>query len=249
MFQSDVERNFHIFYQVFAGLPASDRSALKLGNPSDFSYLQSDSSSISSAASSSNLADAERFTATQQALTTVNIDSATQRSIWKVLAAILHLGNIRVSELRGSSEVDVSDPALLMSASLLGIVPDELRKWMIKRQISARGERIVTSLNGSQSASVRDSIAKFVYARLFDWLISVVNDSLAGEDGLGPLMAESFIGILDIYGFEYYADSGSNKSGKRSKLVNSFEQFCINYANERLQHEVRIFVHSWILPY
>lgn len=166
------------------------------------------------------------------------MDSSTQRAIFRLLAAILHLGNIRVTEMRGSAEVDVADSALRMTSDLLGIASDDLRKWMIKKQISARSERIIMSLNATQSASVRDSIAKFIYSRLFDWLITIVNESLAGEDGLGPLMAESFIGILDIYGFEYYPDVAASKSGKRGRLVNSFEQFCINYANERLQHEV-----------
>jgi myosin-5 len=151
----------------------------------------------------------------------------------------LHLGNIKVTEVRGSAEVDASDRALRIASHLLGIASDALRKWMIKKQISARSERIIMSLNATQSASVRDSIAKFIYSRLFDWLIAIVNDSLAGEEGLGPLMAESFIGILDIYGFEYYPDVATTKTGKRRRLVNSFEQFCINYANERLQHEVR----------
>lgn len=186
----------------------------------------------------SDVPDDEQFRATQKALSTVDIDSSMQRSIWKLLAAILHLGNIKVTELRGNADVDAQDPALAMASSLLGIAPEDLRKWMIKRQISARSERIVTSLNAAQSASVRDSIAKFVYSRMFDWLITIVNESLAGEDGLGPLMADSFIGILDIYGFEYYPDVATSKSTKRGRLVNSFEQFCINYANERLQHEV-----------
>lgn len=237
-----MERNFHIFYQLFAGLSSSERESLRLTDPSEFLYLQLGSRSVSERGQvqtwSPGIPDEESFRATQAALSTVNVDRATQRSLFRLLAGILHLGNIRVFEMRGSAEVDASDPALQMASSLLGLSSDDLRRWMIKRQISARSERILTSLNAAQSASVRDSIAKYVYSRLFDWLITVVNESLAGEDGLGPLMAESFIGILDIYGFEYYAEPA--KSGKGVKLVNSFEQFCINYANERLQHEVRI---------
>jgi myosin-5 len=240
-----VERNFHIFYQLFAGLSTSERDSLRLTQPSDFSYLHTPEAgsplSPSDIPSSPDVPDTEQFIATQAALSTVNVDRGIQRSIFRLLAGILHLGNIRVRELRGNAEVDVSDPALRMASSLLGIVPDDLRLWMIKRQISARSERILTSLNSAQSASVRDSIAKFVYSRLFDWLTMIVNESLAGEEGLGPLMAESFIGILDIYGFEFYPESQAvSKTSKRRKLVNSFEQFCINYANERLQHEVRL---------
>lgn len=236
VFQSDVERNFHIFYQLFAGLSPQEREQLQLNRASDFAYLQSDARTETPAP---DLTDDEQFQATRRALSTINIDLTTQQSIFRLLAAILHLGNIKVVQARGSADIDASDRALRMASHLLGIASDDLRRWMIKKQISARSERIIMSLNATQSASVRDSIAKFIYSRMFDWLITIVNDSLAGDEGLGPLMAESFIGILDIYGFEYYPDVAMTKTGKRGRLVNSFEQFCINYANERLQHEVR----------
>ncbi|KAF8309801.1 hypothetical protein DL93DRAFT_1692801 [Clavulina sp. PMI_390] len=235
VFQSGVERNFHIFYQLFAGLPSADREELQLNDPTAFSYLRPNEGVKEVV--QAEMSDDQLFEATVKALSTVRVDTTTQHAIFRLLAAILHLGNIRVAEKRGSAEVDATDPALLLSSSLLGIAPDDLRKWMIKKQISARSERIIMSLNAAQGASVRDGIAKYIYARLFEWLIAIVNESLAGEDGLGPLMADSFIGILDIYGFEYYTESAGNKNGKSTGLVNSFEQFCINYANERLQHE------------
>lgn len=81
----------------------------------------------------------------------------------------------------------------------------------------------MSSLNQKQALVVRDSVAKFVYSSLFDWLVTIMNGSLATEEV--SRAAKTFIGVLDIYGFEHFQK-------------NSFEQFCINYANEKLQQEV-----------
>ncbi|KAH8915535.1 hypothetical protein BT69DRAFT_1229861 [Atractiella rhizophila] len=105
---------------------------------------------------------------------------------------------------------------------LLGMDKAEFKKWTIKKQITTRSEKIVTNLNAAQALVVRDSVAKFIYACLFDWLVSIINESLTSP-GLESRVA-SFIGVLDIYGFEHFKK-------------NSFEQFCINYANEKLQQE------------
>lgn len=106
--------------------------------------------------------DDEQFRATQKALSTVDIDSSMQRAIWKLLAAILHLGNIKVTELRGNADVDAQDPALTMASSLLGIAPEDLRKWMIKRQISARSERSSISSNKTQIGCLRKEREAYV---------------------------------------------------------------------------------------
>jgi len=125
--------------------------------------------------------------------------------------------------VRDKSIVSESDPALTTASRLLGINRTEFAKWIVKKQISTRNEKIVTDLNGQQATVVRDSVAKYIYANLFDWLVNVVNESLSGEEVAKNL--STFIGVLDIYGFEHFKK-------------NSFEQFCINYANEKLQQQV-----------
>lgn len=135
--------------------------------------------------------------------------------------------------------VDDNDPSLLLATKLLGLSPIEFKKWIVKKQITTRSEKIVSSLNAAQATIVRDSVAKFIYSCLFEWLIFMVNESLAGENGESERLAESFIGVLDIYGFEHYPYKGPSRSGAGTPgIANSFEQFCINYANEKLQQEV-----------
>ena len=112
---------------------------------------------------------------------------------------------------------------MVIASDLLGIDASSFAKWTTKKQITTRSEKIVSSLNQKQALVVRDSVAKFVYSSLFDWLVTIMNGSLATEEV--SRAAKTFIGVLDIYGFEHFQK-------------NSFEQFCINYANEKLQQEV-----------
>ncbi|KAH0048539.1 myosin-2, partial [Aureobasidium melanogenum] len=99
---------------------------------------------------------------------------------------------------------------------------ESFAKWTVKKQLVTRGEKITSNLTQQQATVVRDSVAKYIYSSLFDWLVEILNSSLATPEVLGNV--KSFIGVLDIYGFEHFAK-------------NSFEQFCINYANEKLQQE------------
>ncbi|KAG8772966.1 Myosin type-2 heavy chain 1 [Serendipita sp. 397] len=168
--------------------------------------------------------DAEDFRDTQQALSTVGIGIDKQWFVFRLLAALLHIGNIEITGMRNDSTIADQEPSLLLSTRFLGISPVEFKKWTIKKQITTRSEKIVTGLNLAQATVVRDSVAKFLYACLFEWLVAIVNESLAGENGEAASRAEMFIGVLDIYGFEFFKK-------------NSFEQFCINYANEKLQQE------------
>src|ERR1700722_15928889 len=106
--------------------------------------------------------------------------------------------------MRSDASMDDNDPALLLATRFLGMSLSEFKKWTIKKQIQTRSEKIVTSLNVAQATVVRDSVAKFVYACMFEWLVAIVNESLAGENGDAASKAEMFIGVLDIYGFEHF---------------------------------------------
>ncbi|CAG8501402.1 1540_t:CDS:10 [Acaulospora colombiana] len=135
---------------------------------------------------------------------------------------ITQKGLSTITASRNYAMISEDDAALKIATNLLGIKSAEFRKWIVKKQIIARTEKIITDLNQQAATVVRDSVAKYVYANLFDWLVSVINESLSVDEAIQS--AKSFIGVLDIYGFEHFKK-------------NSFEQFCINYANEKLQQQ------------
>lgn len=222
VFQPTTERNYHIFYQLCAGAPSKERKDLGLDTDvTKFHYLKQGGPTSTPIG---GVDDAEEFRATQQALSTVGISVEKQWAVFRLLSALLHLGNVKITQTRTDSVIDDADPALLLATRFLGVNFADFKKWTIKKQIITRSEKIVTALNAAQATVVRDSVAKFVYACLFEWLVAIVNESLAGENGDAAERAEMFIGVLDIYGFEHFQK-------------NSFEQFSINYANEKLQQE------------
>ncbi|CCM06099.1 uncharacterized protein FIBRA_08346 [Fibroporia radiculosa] len=222
VFQPLTERNYHIFYQLCAGAPLKERKDLGLDTDiTKFQYLNQGGPQSTPIA---GVDDAEEFRQTQTALSTIGISVEKQWAVFKLLSALLHLGNIKISQTRSDAIIDDTDPALQMSTRFLGVTLADFKKWTVKKQITTRSEKIVTALNAAQATVVRDSVAKFVYACLFEWLVAIVNESLAGEGGEAANRAEMFIGVLDIYGFEHFKK-------------NSFEQFSINYANEKLQQE------------
>lgn len=152
--------------------------------------------------------DEHEFNETQKALSTIGIGIEKQWAVFKLLAALLHLGNIKISQSRTDAVIDDTDPALQLSTRFLGVPLADFKKWTVKKQITTRNEKIVTSLNGGQATVVRDSVAKFVYACLFEWVVAILNESLAGEGGEAASRAEMFIGVLDIYGFEHFKKVG-----------------------------------------
>ena len=246
VFQPLTERNYHIFYQLCAGAPLKERKDLGLDTDvTKFHYLKQGGPTSTPI---NGIDDAEEFRQTQHALSTIGISVEKQWAVFKLLSALLHLGNIKVTAMRNDAVIDDTDPALQMATRFLGVPLTEFKKWTVKKQITTRNERIVSALNAAQATGVRDSVAKFIYACVFEWLVAIVNESLAGENGEGANKAEMFIGVLDIYGFEHFKKvftSNELSRSIRANLIfhptqNSFEQFSINYANEKLQQEVRI---------
>ncbi|KAI9338461.1 P-loop containing nucleoside triphosphate hydrolase protein [Obelidium mucronatum] len=219
IFQPATERNYHIFYQLCAAVPAAERKELGLGRWNEFYYLnQGGSGAIH------GFDDAAEFAVTQQALSTIGISVSMQWSIFKICAALLHIGNIKVTNYRDEAQIADEDPALHLATSLLQVSKAEFKKWILKKQMATRSEKIISNLNQQQAIVGRDSIAKYIYTLLFDWLVKIINKNLWREEAEASGAGGSFIGVLDIYGFEHFKK-------------NSFEQFCINYANEKLQQE------------
>ncbi|KAI8905199.1 P-loop containing nucleoside triphosphate hydrolase protein [Gorgonomyces haynaldii] len=216
VFQPKSERNYHIFYQLCAAAPAAEKAELGLGAWNTFHYLRQGETGVVQ-----GMDDVEEFAATQKAFSVVGVSVSSQWDIFKVCAALLHLGNIQIKDVRGNAHIEDDDPALLIACKLLGIESAQLKKWFVKRQITMRSESIIKDATVYQAVVGRDSVAKFIYSMLFDWLVKIVNQKL---DPNTDAKDTRFIGVLDIYGFEHFEK-------------NSFEQFCINYANEKLQQE------------
>ena len=217
VFQPLKERNYHIFYQLVAGASDVEREELGLVPVDSFDYLNQGSSPVID-----GVDDRAEFEATKKSLTTIGVSASKQREIFRLLAALLHVGNVKITATRTDSSLSSSEPSLVRACKMLGVEATEFAKWTVKKQLVTRGEKIVSNLTQQQAIVVRDSVAKFIYSCLFDWLVETINQSLATDQVLSQV--HSFIGVLDIYGFEHFAK-------------NSFEQFCINYANEKLQQE------------
>ncbi|KAJ5595813.1 hypothetical protein N7450_002271 [Penicillium hetheringtonii] len=217
VFQPLKERNYHIFYQLVAGASDEERQELGLLPVEEFEYLNQGGTPIID-----GVDDKAEFDATRKSLATIGVPVENQTEIFRVLAALLHLGNVKITATRTDSQLSASEPSLVRACEMLGIDVNEFAKWIVKKQLITRGEKITSNLTQQQATVVRDSVAKFIYSSLFDWLVDKINRKLATEEVLNRVV--TFIGVLDIYGFEHFAK-------------NSFEQFCINYANEKLQQE------------
>ncbi|KAL6210845.1 hypothetical protein ACLB2K_016077 [Fragaria x ananassa] len=212
---SNPERNYHCFYMLCAA-PPEDVQKYKLGHPRTFHYLnQSDCYELD------GVDDSEEYKATRKAMDIVGISTDEQDAIFRVVAAVLHLGNI---EFAKGKETDSSTPKdekswfhLKIVAELLMCDVKALEDSLCKRVIVTRDETITKWLDPEAAAVSRDALAKVVYSRLFDWLVDKINNSI-GQDPNSKVL----IGVLDIYGFESFK-------------TNSFEQFCINLTNEKLQ--------------
>ncbi|KAJ1400149.1 P-loop containing nucleoside triphosphate hydrolase [Sesbania bispinosa] len=155
----------------------------------------------------------------QEALDVVHISKEDQENVFAMLAAVLWLGNISFTVIDNENHVQaVEDEGLFSAAKLIGCDIEDLKLTLSTRKMKVGNDIIVQKLTLSQAIDARDALAKSIYACLFDWLVEQINKSLA----VGKRRTGRSISILDIYGFESF-----NR--------NSFEQFCINYANERLQ--------------
>ncbi|CAI9117967.1 OLC1v1019461C1 [Oldenlandia corymbosa var. corymbosa] len=212
---SDPERNYHCFYMLCAA-PPEDVEKYKLGNPRTFHYLnQSNCFDLDA------FDDSKEYLATRRAMDVVGISADEQDAVFRVVAAVLHLGNI---EFAKADETDSSEPKddqsryhLKTAADLLMCDEKALEDSMCKRVIVTRDEAITKCLDPNAAVTNRDALAKIVYSRLFDWLVNKINNSIGQDPD-----SKCLIGVLDIYGFESFK-------------TNSFEQFCINLTNEKLQ--------------
>merc|ERR1719410_1225693 len=223
VFQASEERNYHIFYQLCAAKERDVLADLQLSSCEDFLYTNQGQNPFID-----NVDDEEEFEKTFEALKLLGFSDDECRSVFKILAAILHLGNVRIEASgRGDSEksqVKMDDPSLPVVAALMEVEEKDLRQWLCNKKVVARNDSYVTPLKPTEAQHSRDALAKCIYSNLFDWIVFQINKALKTSKKV-----HKFIGVLDIYGFETFE-------------INSFEQFCINYANEKLQQQFNMHV-------
>uniref|UniRef100_A0A8B9VUE2 Unconventional myosin-VI n=1 Tax=Anas zonorhyncha TaxID=75864 RepID=A0A8B9VUE2_9AVES len=244
--QGKEERNYHIFYRLCAGAPEDIREKLYLSSPDSFRYLnrgctryfankETDKQILQNRKSPEYLKagslkdplldDHGDFNRMCTAMKKIGLDDAEKLDLFRVVAGVLHLGNIDFEEAGSTSGGCTlkarSQTALECCAALLGLDEDDLRGSLTTRVMlttagGAKGTVIKVPLKVEQANNARDALAKTVYSHLFDHVVNRVNQCFPFET------SSFFIGVLDIAGFEYFEH-------------NSFEQFCINYCNEKLQ--------------
>lgn len=207
--QNPGERNYHIFYALLAGLDQGEREEFYLSLPENYHYLNQ-----SGCTEDKTISDQESFRQVITAMEVMQFSKEEVREVLRLLAGILHLGNIEFITA-GGAQIPFKT-ALGRSADLLGLDPTQLTDALTQRSMILRGEEILTPLSVQQAVDSRDSLAMALYARCFEWVIKKINSRIKGKDDFKS------IGILDIFGFENFE-------------VNHFEQFNINYANEKLQ--------------
>ncbi|OXB79135.1 UNVERIFIED_CONTAM: hypothetical protein H355_006594, partial [Colinus virginianus] len=217
--QDTGERNFHIFYYMFAGLSSEEKDMYGLLDPSLYRY-------ISKWFGTEDVAQRwkQKYQELCNALDMVGFQEQEQVDMQAILAGVLSLGNVTFEPQEGNGSLKVSEGSrgwLKAAAGQFGVQEDELLKCLVCTMSVTRGEQIQRFHTQQQAEDARDSIAKVAYGRVFGWIVCKINELLA--ENVDPEVELREIGILDIFGFENFA-------------VNRFEQFCINLANEQLQH-------------
>ncbi|XP_064785222.1 unconventional myosin-Vc isoform X2 [Oncorhynchus masou masou] len=218
--QSESERNYHIFYQMCACADQPEFKSLRLLRADEFRYT-----SMGGETAIEGVDDRKDMEETRRTFSLLGLTKDFQADVFKVLAGILHLGNVEIRNVGSDrSSISSSDPHIAAFSDLLGVSPDGVTRWLCHRRFVMVAETVVKPVTSKRATNARDALAKQIYAHLFDCVIQKINAALRV-----PGKQHSFIGVLDIYGFETFD-------------INSFEQFCINYANEKLQQQFNLHV-------
>ena len=211
--QSGEERNYHSFYQLFSGCSPAEKQALKLTDPTQYHFLKDGVVHVDA------INDKERHEEVVLAMRSIGIEVAHQQGVMRLTAALLHLGNVEFVETDADSCKIVDLQPLQNAAEFMQTPVQNFEEGLVSRTMTQpmSGSNYKIPLKVQEARYSRDTLAKALYARMFDWLVVQINQSL-----LTNSETRAFIGVLDIFGFEDFQ-------------VNSFEQLCINFANEKLQ--------------
>ena len=233
VFQAEGERNYHIFYDLFSGLSHEEKIKYCLTEPIQNYHYVNQSGVYDLGEKVQGLG----FQKMKDALNFLGFTPQEKENIISLTSAILNLGNIQFTE--GECMVKSSDPnakftnssrvknreQLTIVANLLKVKEEKLEEALTIRYNQIKGEKLVVPLQPDQSNDIRDAMAKAMYSKQFSWLVERINKSLVQ----GSKITGRFIGVLDIFGFEHFKE-------------NSFEQLCINFANEKLQQQFNQFI-------
>ncbi|XP_070239756.1 unconventional myosin-VIIa isoform X3 [Bos mutus] len=218
--QAPDERNYHVFYCMLEGMNEEQKKKLGLGQATDYNYL-----AMGNCVTCEGREDSQEYANIRSAMKVLMFTDTENWEISKLLAAILHLGNLQYED-RTFENLDACEvlfsPSLATAASLLEVNPRDLMNCLTSRTLITRGETVSTPLSREQALDVRDAFVKGIYGRLFVWIVDKINAAIYKPPSQEVKNSRRSIGLLDIFGFENFA-------------VNSFEQLCINFANEHLQ--------------
>ncbi|XP_047237743.1 unconventional myosin-Ih isoform X2 [Girardinichthys multiradiatus] len=212
--QNHGERNFHVFYQLVEG--GSDDLLKQLGLERDvqhYYYLTQGECAIVS-----SINDKNDWKSVKNALQVIEFDENNTNHLFRVVASVLHLGNVHFDADSKGHALLKNNTELNWVSDLLGVDANNLKEGLTFRKIETKTEQVLSPFTIDHAIYVRDALAKAIYGQTFTWLVNRINESMENKDS----SRKTVIGLLDIYGFEVF-------------YVNSFEQFCINYCNEKLQ--------------
>lgn len=219
VYQQKGERNFHCFYQLLNGCSENELRSLQLQrNSSAYNYLSNGDDNNNVKASSVDKSDYKTVTS---AMSTLGFSQKEVQTIWSVISGVLNLGNITFNLSEDVVKIGNKN-ALNSAAQLLSINSNDLSTALSQRVIAAGGEVMQKTHTLIEAEYGRDALAKAVYERLFTWIVQRINETINVNASGVYKRYRTVIGVLDIYGFEIFD-------------ANSFEQFCINYCNEKLQ--------------
>ncbi|KAM9308116.1 myosin-IIIa [Gastrophryne carolinensis] len=230
------EKNFHIFYYIYAGLSEKKKLAhYKLPENKPPRYLQNEHIKMVQDFMNNTFYKTQ-FDLIEQCFKVIGFTLEELGSVYSILAAILNVGNIDFTSVASEHQIDkshISNPSVLEnSASLLCIQADELQDALTSHCVVTRGETIIRQNTVEKAADVRDAMSKALYGRLFSWIVNRINALLKPSEELSEDDLGYNIGILDIFGFENFKK-------------NSFEQLCINIANEQIQFYFNQHIFAW----